>query len=288
MRIVTETEAASTTSSPSSKSSPRANAAPRSADLDIPGRLGAFLEANWSSLLGLLAAGGVVAVGLAGYEWLSHRGERQAEEAFYSAEANFMKTKEGFERAKMKALMPQFAPPPAAGQTESAPASGDLTKDYGPSIEAFESVVAQHPKSRAAQQAALHLAWAYSEYKQPEKALAAIEKTARHSSTGDLLGALTFLALGDARAATGQCAKAVEDWARIVGESGAGYLKGEAMVKSGVCYESMGDSAKASDMYRRASQEHAETSAGQTARSLLRAIELKAGAVPAAAAGKAG
>lgn len=259
-------------------STARSSATPNyglSRNLDVRGRVGAFVEANWMALLGALILVGVSAAGLAGYEFFAKRGESKADAALYAAEGAFVKAKEGFERAKMKALMPAFAPPAQPGAVESAPPSGDLAKDYGPSIEALEAVIKEYPKSQAAQQAALQLASVYGEYKQRDKALAVLETVSMRASTSNLLGALTMLALGDARAAAGQCDKAVAGWAALLSDAKASYVHGESALKSGICFETMNQTDKAAEMYRKASTDYSETSAGQTAKSLLRALELK-------------
>lgn len=237
--------------------------------------LSAFLEANWIGVLALLSVVAVASMGFAAYDYWGRRTESKAEEALYKAQAPFIKKKEEFERARMKALMPGFAGLDEPNSATGRPPTGDLAKDYGSSVAELEQALAQHPKTRAGQQAAIDLVSLYLDYKQPEKALAAAEKAAPSAAAKDVMGALFLIALGDARAANGRCDSAIDAWNVILSEPRAAYLHAEATVKEGLCLESMKQPERAAELYRKATTDFGDSSAGQTAKSLLRALEMK-------------
>jgi predicted negative regulator of RcsB-dependent stress response len=256
---------------------------------ELQERLGAFLEANWTSVVAGLA---VIAIGsllYASYDYFTHRAEAKAEDALYLAESPYVKAKEGFDKAKMKALMPAFGESDESGAATAKPATGDLEKDYGSSVAGLEGVIDAYPKSHAAQQAGLDLASIYLDYKQPDKAAAAIVKATATASAKDVIGALALTALGDVRAAQGQCEAAIAAWKRILDEPRAAYLHGELTVKTGVCYENLKQNDKALEAYRKTTQDFGDTAAARTARSLMRAIELRGPELaPAPASGASG
>lgn len=253
--------------------------------LQTVGKSWSAIERNSVLVTSLLGALILAAIVYLAWDFVHGRNERSAAETLYSTESEYFKLKEGFERARFEAMAP--TPPDAKdNQADAATAAtGDLEKDFGKVVLGFEDVVQKHPSTAAGAQAAIWLAEIYIDYKQPAKAVEAIDKIVGHQSGATLLFGLTHMVRGSALAASGDCAKAVESWQKVADSPRNSFLHPEALLKSGVCYESMSQFDKASEMYRRVTENHSETSAGQSARTFLRALEMKPVNAPAAKAG---
>lgn len=228
--------------------------------------------------LGILIVG---AIGMATMNWWQGRNERQAQEAYYSVEAKFNKTKEGFDRAKLQAMMPQLT---KERKVDTKPASGDLEKDYGSIITDLEKVALNHPGSAASAQAAILASDTYLSYNKPDKAIELTQKVARDLSDKTLLGGLVRVQMGSAYANKGDCKEAIKVWSQVLENKTAAFLHPDASLRSGLCFETMNEPQKAMEMYRKVSSDAgADSPAAATAKGLLRALEVKSNAASAPA-----
>ncbi len=232
-----------------------------------------FLEKYAKAIAAIVAIAivGTLIYSLMGY--LERRKENHAQEAFYTVDAKYAKLKEGFEKVKMQAIIPDVAGKDK--KSEGTPASGDVQKDYGSVITDLQTVQTSNPGTKAAAQAGLDLAEIYMSYKQPEKAAEAVSLSARALSHDELMGGLSYMMWGNALAAKGDCTQAIEMWQKVISVKTVSYLHPDATLRTGICYENLKQNDKAIEMYKRASQEFADSSAGQTAKTLLRALEMK-------------
>ncbi len=235
--------------------------------------------------LGLLIVGTVVRLT---FDHFQERTELKGADALYSVEAGFLKAREGFERAKMEAMAP--TPPKSDEKPEdkkepNVPATGDLEKDYGASVAGLEQVVKDHPNTGGGAQAALLLAEVYLEYKQPEKALPPLEKVESHLNKSGMLYGLVHMMHGTILATVNNCASAVQKWEAVVGNEASKHLHPDALLKSGICYESMKQNDKAMAAYQRLMSEYVDSTAAQTAKTLLRVLNLQQNTSAAPTAG---
>ncbi len=234
-----------------------------------------------TTLVALLFLGAIVYVSM---DFLNRRADRKGSEDLYKVEAQYLKLKDGFEKAKTP------EPPPAKDptkdpkdKTETAkteppaqPASGDLQKDYGSVLPGLEQVADKHAGQSAGAQAAVIAADLYLEYKDPDKAVAVLDKVVTKQSSNDLMYGVAHLLRGSALAAKGDCNQAVSDWQKVVDSKNNKFLHPDALLKSGVCYETLKQSEKAMEMYKKVTQDHADTQAAQAAKTYLRAMETTA------------
>jgi tetratricopeptide (TPR) repeat protein len=199
--------------------------------------------------------------------------ERKAQEAYYAAESKFTKLKEGFDRAKLQAMMPA-----GMGQSQATdkPATGNLEADFGALITEFEKVAREQAGTAAGAQAAIVAAETYLEYNQPEKAAEVAGIAVQKLNKKHLLNHLARIQLGSALAAKGDCQGAVTEWEKVLSNKQAAFLHAEAGLRSGMCFESMNQPEKAAEMYRKVTADNADSTAAGTAKGLLRAIEVKA------------
>ena len=230
-----------------------------------------LVEHNSTLVVGLILA---IVVGTAGYgirNWWIDRNEKKAQDAYYAVEAKYMKLKEGFDRAKMKDLMPAEKDE----KTAAAPATGDLAKDYGSIPTDFEKVARDNPSTSAGAQAAIIASDLYLSHGQPDKAVEIAQVPAKTLGSKTLLGSLVTVAWGNALAAKDDCAEAVKIWKQVLDSSAAAFLHADAGLRSGLCYEALNQPDKAREMYQKVTAEGADSMAGATAKSLLRALNAK-------------
>lgn len=235
-----------------------------------------WIEHNSAIVVGLIA---VIVLGAIVYSvsiWWSGRAEKKAQEAYYAVESKYAKIKEGFDRAKYKALMPQAA----AGKDDksaSPAASGDLAKDYGTVISDLEKVARDHAGTAAGAQAAILAADTYLNYQQPDKAIEIARAGAQSMSEKNMLASLVKMELGNAYAVKGDCKEAVKVWGQIIDNKAVGFLHADASLRSGLCYEALNEPQKAMEMYQKVSAEGggAESTSATAAKGFMRALELK-------------
>ena len=214
----------------------------------------------------------IVGIGFIGFDAYKGKQEDKAANALYSVEADYLKTKDAFEKGKFKDPTASAADK-AADAKEAKTATGDLTKDYGNIIPGLESVAKEYPKTSAGAQASLDLADIYTDYAQWDKAIAAAIVPTENLGADQLLYAIGQLSLGNAYAGKGDCQSAVGAYSKVFTLS-KNFLKPDAYLKAGVCYDKLGQNDKASEMYKKASED-AQSGTAQTARGLLRALEMK-------------
>lgn len=238
-----------------------------------------WVEDNAKLFVVLIIIAVLGGIAYASLQYVNRRQETQAQEAYYKAEAPFMKKKEEFERAKFKDFMPAEQ---AKAQPAAVAASGDLAKDYGSDLQGLETVAKEHAGTSAGAQAAILAGETYLTYKQPDKAIELAQIPATKLSASHTLGQLSRVLWGNALAAKGDCQTAISTWQPLLSESSAQHLKADISLRSGLCLEQMGQSERAMELYRQASTAAPESAAAGTAKGLLRALELK-GPVTAAA-----
>lgn len=244
-----------------------------------------FLERNAKVVLALAIVAILAGLGYAGLQFVQSRQERVAQNAYYDAEKDYVKIRDGFDQARFRTLRPEVRPdaPQAEDARTSAPATGDLEKDYGSVLAKLEAVALEHKGTAGGAQAAILVAETYLNYNQPDKAVEFARIPAESLPAGHVLGTLAKTLLGNAMAAKNDCQGAVRVWQQVLDAKSATYLHPEVSLRSGLCYESLNQPDKAAEMYRKVIVDAADTTAGSTAKGLLRALEIKTKTQPTAA-----
>jgi TolA-binding protein len=213
--------------------------------------------------------------------WFSGRKEVKAQDAYYEVEAKYAKLKEGFDRAKYKAAMPQMAPKDEKSDDKAA--TGDLAKDYGSIVGDLEKVARDFAGTSAGAQAAILASDTFMTYQQPDKAAEIAQVATKAMDDRSMLAGLARMQLGAALATKGDCKEAVKVWGEVIANKSAAFLQGDASLRSGICFEALNEPQKAMEMYQKVSAEGPESSSATTAKGLLRALELKTKATAAPA-----
>lgn len=218
-------------------------------------------------VIAVVAAIAVGGIGYAANGALKSRAELKAQNAFFPLEKSYTEKREKFDQAKFADLTGQKA-------EGAVKASGDLAKDYGTLVEELEAFAKAHAGTAAGVQAAMIAAETRLAYNQAELAGSTLDSLVKETKSTSLMGALVRMANGNAWAQAGKCDQAVKAWEQVLATKEISFLHGEAALRSGLCLEKSGDKTKAAEMYRKASGESERSSASQTAKALLRAIEM--------------
>lgn len=237
-----------------------------------------FIERHAAAFGAAILVGLLVLCGFVLKNWWHGREERKAQEAYYAVESKFTKLKEGFDRSKMRALMPNI--PKDDKNPAAAPATGDIEKDYGQVIHDLEKIAQNHPGTAAGAQAAILATETYLSYGKPDQAVAIAEMAAKNlpagSSPNPLLGSLVNVQYGSALAAKGNCDQAVKVWDQVLAAKSAKFLYADVSLREGLCYEQLNNPTKALEMYQKTLAEAGQESPlATTAKGLSRALEVK-------------
>lgn len=238
----------------------------------------------WTTNHSQMVLGALVVFVVAGIIWsvvgyFSEQKEMSQQAKYFMLEKNYTEIKRGFDESARNELLAAQAKDKAAKPPAGKKASGDLTADYGPVVSGFEGFIAEAPKTRAAQMAALNVSDIYLNYKKPDEALAALQKVEAGLKKNEALSALVWMQMGNTFAAKNDCKGAIEKWQNIVDAKGLAYAHDEAKLRMGFCYESMNDLAKAEEIYTEVSKKEnsaeANFDATREAQKYLRNLKAK-------------
>ncbi len=222
------------------------------------------------AIIGLM----VIGAGISAKTYLDDKKEEELQARYFQIEKKMMEKKDAFEKAAL-------TPPPAAAdakkKTPAAPpvvagekASGDFDKDYGTLAQDMSKIIDEAPKSKAAKMAALNLSDVQIQYQKLAEAQSTLQKV--KTGSRDLLSALVQTQLGTVQADLKDCNSAVSTWQQVLANSSAKALHGNVKLKSGLCYESLKDFAKAEKLYTEAKNEDKDSVAAKTAEKYIRLL----------------
>lgn len=227
---------------------------------------------NSRLVLGVIAIAVLVGAGMAVARYKASQAQLSYQEKFSVIERQLLDKKQSFEEARRAQENKT--------ETKSALPSGDLSKDYGTLVGEMEALIQQAPWSVAASMAALHVAELKVEYKMPDQALAVLELVNPKNEMRGLPATLIVSMKAGLLADKGDCKTAVGLWEKISRSAQAAFLKNDAKLRMGLCYESMNEIAKAEQLYGEvAAQDDKNPGAGgessREAERYLRLLKLK-------------
>lgn len=231
-----------------------------------------FAEKNAKLIFALLILIVIAGVGYGINDNLTLKKEATFQERYAQGEKEQLEKERSFEEAERAAMIPEKDKKPET----KAIATGDLEKDFGPSVKIYSDVIREAPQTKAARMAAIKLSDLYLKYKKPEEAMTSLkEVTARMHN--DLTGYLVTFQKANIQSQMGQCPDAVSTWETLIRNKHAAFLHKEAQVRMGLCYETMKDFAKAELMYIEASKKDERDDIGpaKDAEKYLRLLKLK-------------
>ena len=121
---------------------------------------------------------------------------------------------------------------------------------------------------------------AYMTYHKYDEAAEIAQVPVKGLSDKNLLSNLARMMWGSAVATKGDCKQAIEIWKPLLDNKTMAFVQSDASLRSGLCYESLNQTADAMKMYEKVA---ADSSGGQggesptaaTAKGLMRALQLK-------------
>jgi predicted negative regulator of RcsB-dependent stress response len=191
-----------------------------------------------------------------GLQWMQNKKEVAAQEKYFSVENEYLQKKTKFQEGK------------------DLKETGDAEKDYGASIAGFQSVIQNHPGTKAAKMAALAVSEIYIKYKMAPAASDALTKT-KPESDRSLMSSLVMLQLGNVYADDKKCDQALTWWNKISAQDNL-FLNPDLHLQKGLCYESLKQLPKAEENYNQVLAEAKDSNAAKSAEKYLRLLKTKA------------
>lgn len=222
------------------------------------------------SSIAVAVAGGILVI-LGGYfglqSWSLHNEEKLQGELF-NIEREYLVKKEAFDQAEATPAStdPKVEAPPAK-------ATGDISKDYADIPQKLTAFVDRNVGTTAGGMAALYASEVFINYKQPEPAIAVLQKA---NVTKGLVGSLNQNRLASLLADKNDCAAALGIWTQMIKSTDNAFLSAEIKLRMGLCAESTGDKAQAEKLYQEVAAAAKDGGNGKLAEQLLRLMKVKA------------
>jgi tetratricopeptide (TPR) repeat protein len=202
--------------------------------------------------VGVILIAAVVWAGLGTYHT---QREEKAQDALFAGEKKLKTTEDSFNPNQAAQADPNEdpqAPTPKEKIVKKAavPKTGDLNIDYKDAIAALNEVINQYGDTQAAVIAGLDLGRLYHDYKKYDDEIATLQKTVQ-SSKHPVTKAMALDNIGGAYESKGDCAAAITNWQKIETDTNMSPFLGEALIKTGLCYEKLNQNDKAMATYQR-------------------------------------
>lgn len=225
-----------------------------------------------TTIVVLAALGG----GYSAYTSMQDKKEREIQEVYYKVEKDYLEKKAKFDQFEQESKKPKDlkAKKDTAEPTpQGIKASGNFDEDYGTIATSFWEVINKAPKSQAAKMAALHLSDINSQYKRSNEAIAVLTKVDTKST--DLLSAMILSQLGSRIADENNCKEALKFWDMVTAKKEYKFMHSSVMLNQGLCYENLGDVAKADETYAKIEKDFKDSGVAKTAEKYRRLLKAK-------------
>lgn len=226
-----------------------------------------FIEKQWKAIAGVFV---LFIVGGIAFSYMSYQKvqkEQNAQESYFLAEKKFLDL-------KSKKENPENIAKDAKEQKKDEPV------DFSPIKKDFEKVIADYPKSKAAQMAALYLADILRGEKNLDQALVVLQKVA--NSDSGLINTLIKNGIGQILADKESCPEAIQVWQKIIESKEASFIHNEAKIQVALCLKKINNLEKAEEILTNLVNQKSEGSLEASATSkeaekYLRLIQFKKG-----------
>lgn len=238
-------------------------------------QLGKYLEERSSIVLSTVVGLFIIGALWAGYGFYKENQEQKAQTALFLAQSVLQETQDNFDKAskptppaKDKKADKQVAKP--AGKKPT----GNLQEDYKEALIKLRDVVDSYPRTQTSVLASLDIAGLHYSHKDYDTAISLLEK-ASHTARHPVPKAIVLNKLASAYDAKGNCQKAIETWQNIEANSRMSFMKGRALISSGLCYEKLNKLDDAEKSYRKAEALETDIESKRTAKKFLRILKWK-------------
>lgn len=242
-----------------------------------------WAEKNKQIVIGAIGLFMVAGVVYAGYDMYCQRVEDKARLALYDAQkfagdaeeklqakkAQEEEAKKPADQKKKEAEAKKADKTAAAEPTPAPVTQNQIDELKGNALTAYAKVLKDFPGTASAHIAAIQSSQMFLEAKKLDEASKVFEGAKEPSSRqGILLGAY-LSQKGKVLAEKGDYEGAVREWEKVIGNPSLTAWHGDVLVKAGIGYEKLNKKDKAIELYKKASNEFAETDAGRAAKKFL-------------------
>lgn len=223
------------------------------------------------AIVTLAVIAGFIAIGVNTYN--EHK-ESEAQSSIYQVAAQLEERQQKVEEQRL-ASQGEKKTVEASAAENKASAPVDFEKEYAPIVSEFQKVIDQHQGTRAAAVASLDLATFLVSHERLDEAIDVLQNASKNTAQDELLAVLTKAQLASVLSKKDQLDEAITQLKSLLDNKQAEFIHPQVTLQLGVIYEQKQEYDLARDMYRRASNEYADTQAGQTAKNYLRLLNLK-------------
>lgn len=221
-----------------------------------------ILEKYWKLIAGAFVALVIVGITAGVLSIQGAKKEQQAQASYFLAEKKYFE------------LKTKAATPPAEAATKKIEAPAD----YSGVQQDFEKVIADFPKSKAAQMSAVYLSDIYMTEKKKDLALSTLQKV--ENKENGLINTLVQQQIGILLADQDKCTEALAVWQKIIDRKQAQFLHSNARLQQAFCYQKMNDSKKAEEILTNLANQKLDAnleaaSSSKEAEKYLRLIQFK-------------
>lgn len=239
-----------------------------------------WIDKNTKLIVGIISLFVLLGAGVVSYKMFSDKKEVQAQEEYFLLDKSYSKKKSNFEAAKNAKNEEAAKKNGKAKETTPAVddnavmATGDLEKDFGVELNGFKEFSTRKAGLKAGDLAALQVADIYMTYDKYEEAKTWLADVVKKTNRNSLTGAMVINAYGTALANSGDCGSAISQWDSLAKVKDLNFMSDELSLKKAICYESMGDKAKAEELYKNISSKDS-SALKKTAAQMLRLLSVQ-------------
>lgn len=222
-----------------------------------------FITKNKNSLLGGLFAIVVLLIGYGIMNNMKAEANKEAANAFY-------KIQKQYDNLVKPDKEPEVA---AEGEAPQTPELKKLTEEQANNLlNQFNQAFEMHKDSPQTGFALIDMVFILKDNGFQEKAIDLAESKIETLEKDSLAYAMGLIQLGSLQMEANNYDKAIESFSKIESLEQASFLKGEAMIKKGLCYQALDKIDEAKSVFTQASQEYPDSEYGESAKKYLKVL----------------
>lgn len=219
-----------------------------------------FIVQNKNSLLGGLFAFITILIGYGVFNNMKTEANKEAANAFYTIEKKY--------EAMVKPDTPE-----KLDEKAEAPEPKKLTEEQANTLLVeFNKVYKAHSGTPQAGFALLDMVFILKDNGFTQKAIELSEQKLEELNKESMPYAMGLLQLGSLQMETENYEKAAANFEKVEKLEQVSFLKGEALIKKGLCYQAMNQLDQAKAVFTQASQEYPESEYGASAKKYLKVL----------------
>ncbi|MCH2533358.1 MAG: tetratricopeptide repeat protein [Bdellovibrionales bacterium] len=220
-----------------------------------------FIVKNKNSLLGGLFAFIAILIGYGVFNNIKTEANKEAANAFYTIEKQY------------EAMVKPEAPKADVEQEAQAPEPKKLTEEQASQLLAkFDEVYKVHSGTPQAGFALLDMVYILKDNGFIQKAIELSEQKLEGLNKESMPYAMGLLQLGSLQMESENYEKAAANFEKVEKLDQVSFLKGEALIKKGLCYQAMNQLDQAKAVFTQASQEYPDSEYGASAKKYLKVL----------------